>query len=167
MNYEELNWPSLPDNIETLLLEFCRSEPAENATNLYKDLPKQAFFQFNAPDYLVEWVEKNIPIPIGDNVVKLQVWRDVDYVKRHIDRIRHFSYNYLLMEHQGITRWFEDEEIVDSVRYEYKKWYKHVGGEKYHDVIDVNKLRAAVTIFKEIEPRTDIPSSLWDDKKTK
>lgn len=165
MNYQELTWPSLPEHIEAALLEFCRTEPIENITNKIKDLPPgmvQSYLLFDAPDYLIDWVKEHIPVSLEENIVKLQVWRDTDQVRRHIDRKREFSYNYLLLDHPGITRWFDNEEVIDSVRYEHKKWYKHIGGTKYHDVINVNNFRAAVTIFKEVEPRSDLPFSLWD-----
>ena len=167
MNYQELTWPSLPDHIETDLLEFCRSESIENSTNKlnYSSTGRgQLYLVFNAPDYLINWVKENVPVSLEDNVVKLQVWRNTDQVRRHIDLIRDFSYNYLLMDHPGITRWFDNEEVTDSVKYEHKKWYKHVGGTKYHDVIHVNNFRAAVTIFKEIKPRPGFSSSLWEHR---
>lgn len=150
MNYLELNWPALPNDIENKLLKFCQTIPDNEATNLIKNLPPgaiQEFFQFSPPEYLIDWIKENIQLD-GDYVVKLQVWRHSDYGRRHIDTRRNFSYNYLLMDHQGITRWFEEDgTLIESVRYEYKKWYKHIGGEKYHDVLHVNNFRPAITIY--------------------
>jgi hypothetical protein len=110
MNYEELNWPTLPEDIEARLLDFCQTEPDTNAVNFatMAVFGKVEFFQFAAPDYLVQWVRENITLD-NSHVVQLQVWKYTDQGKRHIDRKRDFSYNYLLMEHPGITRWFDDD----------------------------------------------------------
>lgn len=160
MNYEELNWPSLPNDIEEKLLEFCQTVPDEDANNLIQGY-KQQFLRYDAPDYLKKWVIENIQID-GEYVVQLQIWRHCDIGKRHIDTRRDFSYNYLLMPHSGITRWFEDDgTLIESVQYEYKKWYKHIGGKKYHDVINVNNFRPAVTIFKML-PKDPERKVFWD-----
>lgn len=154
MNYQELSWPALPDAIEAELLKFCIEVPDElsiSAPPAKISSPLQ-FVQFDAPDYLKEWVKQNLNEINEEFVVQLQIWRNTDYGHRHIDKKREYSYNYLLMDHHGITRWFEDDgTLIESVKYKHKKWYKHIGSVKYHDVIGVNNFRPAVTIYKRKE----------------
>ena len=158
MNYQELNSPNQPKDIEAKLLEFCQTVPDKDAANSEKNLPTgflQEFFQFDSPEYLINWIKENLPLESG-YVVQLQVWRHIDQAMRHKDVRRDFSFNYLLMDHSGITRWFEDDgSLIETVKYKSKKWYKHIGGEKYHDVIDVGNFRPAVTIYYPVENTTN------------
>ncbi len=160
MNYQELSWPALPDEMEAELLKFCREVPDEMAANAppSKISGPLQFAQFNAPDYLKEWVKQNLNDLDEEFVVQLQIWRNTDYGSRHIDMKREYSYNYLLMDHPGVTRWFEDDgTFIESVKYQHKKWYKHIGSVKYHDVIGVNNFRPAITIYKKTETKDTRP----------
>jgi hypothetical protein len=167
MNYLELSWPALPDYMETDLLKFCTEVPFEQSIQAVNPTAARQFTQYDAPNYLKEWVRQNIPEITEDYTIQLQIWRGTDYGQRHIDKKRYYSYNYLLMEHPGITRFFEDDgTFIESVHYEHKKWYKHIGSEKYHDVINVNNFRAAVTIYKikEYGPPESVRPVLWQGK---
>jgi hypothetical protein len=157
MNYLEMSWPTIPDEIETQLLKLCANHPDE-AEKLAKE-PRLTFFQYDAPDYLKQWVYENLAEINDEYTIQLQIWKFADYGLRHIDKKRDYSYNYLLSEHPGITRFFEDDgTFIESVKYEYKKWYKHMGSVKYHDVIHVNNFRPAVTIYKRTE--VSVPESV-------
>ena len=154
MNYQELDWPALPEAMEAELLQFCMEVPDEMSiqSGIAKYPGPLQFAQFDAPDYLKEWVQQNLNDVNDEFVVQLQIWRNSDYGRRHIDMKREYSYNYLLMEHQGITRWFEDDgTFIESVQYQHRKWYKHIGSAKYHDVVGVNNFRPAITIYKRKE----------------
>lgn len=154
MNYQELFWPALPEAMEAELFQFCLKVHDEmptpaNASDAIAPFQFIQFAQFDAPEYLKEWVRQNLNDINDEFVVQLQVWRNSDYGRRHIDIRREYSYNYLLMEHQGVTSWFEDDgAFIESVQYQHKKWYKHIGSAKYHDVVGVNNFRPAVTIYK-------------------
>ena len=158
MNYLELSWPSLPGVMEAELLKLCLldnedcSEIYKNSKTLFQsDKEKRTFIQIDAPDYLKEWVKQNLKEINDEYTIQLQIWQHSDYGVRHIDKRREYSYNYLLMEHPGITRWFEnDGTFIESVNYQHKKWYKHIGSLKYHDVLHVNNFRPAVTIYKRV-----------------
>jgi hypothetical protein len=166
MNYSELAWPVIPHDIEAELLKFCVECPEELSIQKKKfpKLENLEFFQFDAPEYLIKWIKENL-IEINDEyTIQLQVWKNSDYGRRHIDMKRDYSYNYILMDHPGITRWFEDDgTFIEEVKYEHKKWYKHVGSEKYHDVINVNNFRPAVTIYKRKETGDTRPL-FWKEK---
>jgi hypothetical protein len=162
MNYQELNWACLPQNIEDKLLEYCRTTTDIPIDDNKLGIPynKMEFVKYDGPDYLKEWVRENLPMIDETYSIQLQVFKNSDYGRRHKDIKRDFSYNYLLLDHPGITQWFNDKgELIDSVKYEYKKWYKHVGVQ-YHEVLNVNYFRAAVTIFQEVDS-TGKGSPFW------
>ena len=151
MNYLELSWPALPDYMEADLLKFCMEVPFEQSIQAVNPTAARQFTQYDAPNYLKEWVKQNLKEIDDDYTVQLQTWQYSDYGVRHIDKRREYSYNYLLMKHPGITRWFEnDGTFIESVNYQHKKWYKHIGSLKYHDVLHVNNFRPAVTIYKRV-----------------
>jgi len=166
MNYQELTWPALPEEMEAELLQFCMEVPDEMSVQagIVRNSGPLKFAQFDAPEYLKEWVRQSLNDVNDEFVVQLQIWRHSDYGRRHIDLKREYSYNYLLMEHQGLTRWFEDDgTFIESVHYQHRKWYKHIGSIKYHDVIGVNNFRPAVTIYKPKQPEeiTDTRPLFW------
>lgn len=160
-----MDWPPLPAEMELELLQLCNNHPDEPA--LIAKYPDLTFFHFTAPDYLKQWVYQNISDITEEYNIELQVWKHAEHGNRHIDRKREHSYNYLLMEHPGITRWFEDDgTLIESVNYKPKKWYKHIGSVKYHDVINANYFRPALTIYKRIDPlaTTDTRPQFWKEK---
>ena len=163
MNYSELTWPSLPNEMETSLINFCANHSDETA--ILAKYPDTQFFQFDAPDYLKQWVHENLTEITEEDTIQLQIWKHTDYGNRHLDFRRAYSYNYVLMEHPGITRWFEDDgTFIESVNYKHKKWYKHIGSVKYHDVLNVNNFRPAVTIYKRKQTTDYTRPLFWKEK---
>jgi hypothetical protein len=151
--YETLNWPALPAEMELKLIQHLLDIDNPYAENIHPRNSRRKdtkFFWHTAPDYLVTWIKENLPAEVDDDFcVVLQVWRNTDTGKRHVDSQRKFSYNYVLGEHPAITRWFQAEndiEPVDQVQYQPGVWYKHYG-KLHHDVIHVNQFRPAIAIF--------------------
>ncbi len=154
--YIELNWKPLPADLQELALTHCKTRDPmehENFSPLGSKIPpeKNSFFWFDVPDQVIDWIRTNLEIPESSKIYS-QVWLNTDVAYKHIDLRRKFSYNYILEDHPGITRWFDtDGNELDRICYKHSTWYKHIGSVYHHDVINVNYFRPAITIFNEEE----------------
>jgi hypothetical protein len=158
-NYELMNWPSLPREMEIELIEYINScsfdDNIHPHTSKFKieDRHKIQFFFFKTPEHIEKWIRENLPIYPWHSVI-IQVWRYCaehgDRGQRHKDSLRRYSYNYLLEDHPAVTRWYSDIDgstILDEINYPAHKWYMH-NGRNFHDVDNINGSRSALTIFK-------------------
>lgn len=153
--YEEKDWPSLPEDMVSSLVEWGLTAPRAIPSKRMKGVPP--FSMLKAPWSLREWAIENIPIEIDERwVVTLQRF-NAPHSPFHIDTLRAWSYNCVIYGETAVTHFKDDleGEIVKSVKYEKNKWYYH-NGSKPHGVTGINKhknLRLAVTMYKLIPTR--------------
>ena len=142
--YQQLDWPQIPEPIIISLLENTKNK-IEYLKKI-NSIASTGYFQVPATEELVNWVQQNLPVD-NDHVVAVQVFNNVENAKMHKDLTRDIAYNYLLVPHTATTRWFDDHvNLIDQVQYQYGFWYKH-SADIFHDVIDINGFRAAVTVY--------------------
>jgi len=142
--YEELEWPSLPEELVHPLIEWGvsadRAVPAPG---------RPSFSLLKAPWYLREWVIENIPIDIDEGwMVTLQRF-NCPHAGFHIDLLRDWSYNCVIYGESGITQFkpSHHSDEITTVKYKKNKWYFHTS-DVPHAVKTIPGVRVAVTIFK-------------------
>jgi hypothetical protein len=152
--YTELEWPQVPEEMEQQLIKW--SDTAEDTWPGKKMLGVTFFNHFEAPDYLVDWARKNLPITENHTVI-LQRFKDIDECPIHKDYMRNTSYNYLLVPSDAETCWYDDDKkLINKTKYKHRVWYHHQS-KVFHNVININKYRLAIAIFDPVPPEIYIP----------
>ena len=104
------NFKSDRDNVDVHYAEYIDpgftdktlGVPLSEGVKIY---PNLAFFSsLPAPDYLVTWIEQNMPVK-GLN--HIQVMHGGNPVGPHVDELRLFSYNYLLTNDGSATAFYK------------------------------------------------------------
>jgi hypothetical protein len=142
--YEELEWPSLPEELLSSLVRWGltadRAVPASG---------RPSFSLLQTPWSLREWVKENVPVEIDEGwMVTLQRF-DTMHAGFHVDSLRDWSYNCVIYGDAGITEFkpsFDSDEVT-SVKYKKNRWYYHKSSVP-HAVRAIPATRLAVTVFK-------------------
>lgn len=152
--YEELNWPSVPEELEKEAIEFAKtavgvderkSHPAR-ANRFTEMFPDADFSQFAVPESIEKWARQNLPIT-NQHVIRMQQHINMPYGVPHKDTSRASAFNYLLTDGDAITRWLdEDGTKLDQVQYKKGVWYYHES-RWFHQVVGMTHYRLALTIF--------------------
>lgn len=169
MNYEEQDWPSLPEGMMSDLISYAleaekfdyqdlgdQSAWSEEVRNEYRscflDQGKASYGIVKAPDYLIDWVRENLPL--GDEYfVGLQSFDGLFKTPIHKDSIRDHCYNNVLTTNSPTTAFFDDnKKLIDKVRYKQNCWYYH-NTDVYHKVTEMRGFRVAVTVFEPLPHR--------------
>jgi hypothetical protein len=141
--YIRMDWVSVPDTLVQKLIDH--SEVAQDAWASPE--ANGHYKQFKLPVELQQWFYDNLPIPSTYEVM-LQQYDGIARGTKHIDKIRDFSYNYVLLT-GGDTRtsWYDEKgNMLDTIQYEPFIWYRHEGSIR-HDVSQMSSKRLAVTVF--------------------
>jgi len=139
--YSELDWPLLPSTMHTDLVEYAKTAPnirpvtRRNIDN---------YHHYPVPDYVEEWCRANLAITPQHRII-LQRFFNTRLVPPHIDGNRVETCNYVLSETGAVTRWFENNQLVESVVFPQHKWYR-LKVDTMHDVINITTERLALSI---------------------
>ena len=79
---------------------------------IYPDLAW--FSSIPSPDFLVTWIEKNMPVEVLPHV---QIMHGGNRVVPHIDEKRRFSYNYLLTDEGSTTEFYRPADEYKDYTY--------------------------------------------------
>lgn len=145
MDYHtQLPWAKVPETLVQDLLQH-----AQVASDVWPSTQAQGNYkQFDLPTELKQWFYDNLPIP-STHEVMLQQYEGIKEGTKHIDRIRDFSYNYVLLTGgDTVTSWYDEEgTLLDAIHYEPFEWYRHEGSVR-HGVSNMSSKRLAVTVFE-------------------
>tara|TARA_B100002019_G_C21082285_1_gene504416 strand:- start:265 stop:783 length:519 start_codon:yes stop_codon:yes gene_type:complete len=155
MNYEEKDWPSLPEGMISDLVSYTlAADPIGGAAASAEDASKNSVYGVvAAPDYLSSWVKDNLPLS-NEYFIGLQRFTNLFASPIHKDSIRRYCYNNVLTTGEPTTAFFDDDKkLIERVRYKQNRWYYH-NTDVFHKVTEMRSSRVAVTIFKPIASRT-------------
>lgn len=139
--YLPLEWPTLTHQMHLDLVEYAKSAPNIRPTNR-RNIDN--YHHYPVPDYIEEWCRANLDITPEHRII-LQRFFNTRNVPPHIDGNRVETCNYVLSESGPITRWFNNNQVVDTVVFPQHKWYK-LKVDAMHDVINIKTERLALSI---------------------
>lgn len=148
-----MEWPSIPEDIITRLLEYSKSAEIIGGRDAAFDFDKTAKYPvysiLKVPDYFLKWVETNIQEIDNSYIVGLQRFVGVPAIPIHVDSIRSYAYNNVLTTDNTITCFYDDKKnLIQQVKYNRNIWYYH-NASVPHNIINLNTgFRLAATIFK-------------------
>lgn len=145
MNYQRMDWKSLPRELERGLCEYAKDAPPINPNlTIYS-----VFSTIVIPSEVEAWIRSELPISDNHTVV-IQRFR-APWIGVHKDSIRDCAYNYVLSDDNAITHFYDDDQsLVESVRYEKSVWYYH-NTDVFHSVDEITDMfRCAISVFETI-----------------
>lgn len=155
MNYEEKDWPSLPEDMISDLISYALAAETiggKSASPSFNGF-ESVYGIVAAPDYLRDWVKDNLPLS-DDYFIGMQRFTNIFKTPIHKDSIRTYCYNNVLTENSPTTSFYdEDMNMVEKVKYRHNSWYYH-NTDVFHKVSEMRDARVAVTIFKPVVSRT-------------
>lgn len=155
MNYEEKDWPSLPEDMIPELISYALAAETiggKSASPSYNGV-ESVYGIVAAPDYLRDWVKDNLLLS-DDYFIGLQRFTYIFKTPIHKDSIRTYCYNNVLTENSPTTSFYDDDmNMVEKVQYRQNSWYYH-NTDVFHKVSEMQGARVAVTIFKPVVSRT-------------
>jgi len=166
MNYEKKDWPSLPDEMVKELIPYTiASEPiGGNLASIDYEGASKVYGIIKAPEYLTSWIKDNLPLN-EEFFIGLQRFVGIFKTPIHKDSIRSYCYNNVLTSDSPTTVFYnDDKQIIETVKYKQNQWYYH-NTDVFHKVTEVQKFRAAVTIFKPLAERRGEKYILSDSSK--
>ena len=149
--YEKMEWNVIPDDICEMIFEYLKTSVEPIRDNYPWQAAGHGQFQMHdAPDFLWEWCQENIPLNFNEYCVSVQMI-PTHHCRTHVDTgLRNSSFNFVLTDDQAVTSWYDEtkENILHSVQYKAKTWYHHQGA-VFHRITGVlTPPRVAVTIYK-------------------
>lgn len=149
--YEQMNWKVIPDDICQMIFEYMETSVEAVRENYPWQKKGHGEFQMHdAPEFLWEWCQENLPLDFKQYYVSIQVI-PVHQCRTHIDTaLRKSSFNFVLTGDKAVTSWYDEthENILHSVEYKTKTWYHHQGSVPHRITGITTPPRIGVTIYK-------------------